>query len=559
MKFSISLPPRTLAPRPALRDAQADRAALLAVQAAAQSGDMAAAANLAERVLAGGLENPMLLNLAALKLENEGRLEDAAVLLRRARALAPRDIGVLNALGLCLHRLEDYADAVEQFDAALAIQPDLAPGYYNRGAALDAMGRLDLAEADYRRTLELHPAHHPALAGIASLMGRRGDHAGARDLAEKALEIQPNFPDAIMTLAAAEAFAGAADRAIARLRTLIADPNITPVQGALAMGLLGDLLDAQDRTDEAFAAYARCNTTLREAYAGRLGGQRALAYSRELAAQFEGLRPGGWPTGRSTPAATGPARGHVFLTGFPRSGTTLLEQVMASHPDVEALEERETLIDGVRAYLRSPLQLDRLAGAGDAELEPLREAYWRRVSEQGADPAGKVFVDKHPFNTFKLPLIARLFPDAKVLFARRDPRDVVLSAYRRRFRMSGPMFELLSLEDAAAYYDTAMALAGRLQETCAQQVLVVRHESLVADFDAEVKAICGFVGLDWTEAMRGFAGRTRDRVIATPSAAQLSRGLSTEGIGQWRRYRHALAPVLPVLAPWVERFGYERD
>jgi hypothetical protein len=94
-----------------------------------------------------------------------------------------------------------------------------------------------------------------------------------------------------------------------------------------------------------------------------------------------------------------------------------------------------------------------------------------------------------------------------------------------------------------------------MQEGSAQ-AHIVRHERLVADFDAEVKAICTFVGLEWRESMRGFAARTREAGISTPSGAQLARGLNTGGIGQWRRYRAQMASVLPVLEPWVEHFGY---
>jgi hypothetical protein len=179
------------------------------------------------------------------------------------------------------------------------------------------------------------------------------------------------------------------------------------------------------------------------------------------------------------------------------------------------------------------------------------------VRAEGAAIEGKVFVDKHPLNTLKLPLIAKLFPEAKVLFARRDPRDVILSCYRRRFAMSGSAYQLLTLPGAAGYYDAAMQIAERLQPAMGAQTLVVRHEALISDFDAVAAEVCAFLGLPWTDALRGFADRTRDRGIATPSGAQLAGGLSSEGVGQWRRYRQQMGPALPRLAPWAARFGYD--
>ena len=175
----------------------------------------------------------------------------------------------------------------------------------------------------------------------------------------------------------------------------------------------------------------------------------------------------------------------------------------------------------------------------------------------GVDVSGKMFVDKHPLNTLKLPLIARLFPHAKILFACRDPRDVVLSCFRHRFQMSAPIYELLTLEGAARYYDAVMQLAVCLTSALKLDMCLVRHEDVVTEFMREMRRICAYLGLEWVEAMGDFAKRTSTRAVLTPSTAQLVRGLSTEGLGHWRRYEAQLAPVLPQLDPWVRRFYYD--
>jgi tetratricopeptide (TPR) repeat protein len=538
------------------RDDEAHKAALAQIGAAVDARDFVRAADLAERALASGLEHPAVLNLAALKCENEERFADAERLLRRAVSLAPDDPAARNALGLCLRRLDRDVEALAQFDRAVEIAPTFAGARGARGGALEALGRVAEAEAAFRCAIQLQPENLGALAGLANLMSRRGAHAAARDMALKVLASQPGFPDAVNVVASAELAEGAAAAAQARLEAQIARGQLTPHELAMAQGLLGDVLDAQDRVAEAFTAYTASNMGLWRTYAKSYGAPpSALEFARGMVERLDQIAPEAWHAEGEPPAAD--VGGHVFLLGFPRSGTTLLEQVLASHPRVEALEERETLIDALRAYLGRPEDLDRLAQASEADLAPLRAAYWARVREEGLTLDGKVFVDKHPLNSLKLPLIARLFPDAKILFARRDPRDVVLSCYRRRFAMSGPAYQLLTLLGAAGYYDAAMQIAERLQPVVGPRTLVVRHEALIADFDAVIGEVCGFLGLAWTEAMRGFAERTRDRGIATPSGAQLAGGLSTEGVGQWRRYRQQMAPVLPRLAPWVERFGYD--
>jgi tetratricopeptide (TPR) repeat protein len=542
-------PPTPPAPQPTA-------AAFAEIRAAVEARDFERAGQLAERALAAGHEHPVVLNLAALKCEQEERFEDAVALLERAVALGPSDVAARNALGLNLHRLERHGAALAQFDLVVEAAPAFAGAHSARGGALEALGRLKEAEAAFLRSIDLQPENLGALAGLTNLMSRRGAHAEARALATQVLAAQPNYPDAVNALAAADLAEGDAPAAERRLEALIADPKLSPQHLALAQGLLGDVLDAQDRVPEAFTAYATCNMGLWRTYAKAYGGKpSALEFAQEMVERLTEIPPDAWRT-TGEPLSDG-VKGHVFLLGFPRSGTTLLEQVLASHPDVEALEERETLSDALRAFLARPDDLDRLAQAQDGDLARLRAAYWRRVRDEGARPEGKVFVDKHPLNTLKLPLIAKLFPQARILFARRDPRDVVLSCYRRRFAMSGSAYQLLTLPGAAAYYDAAMQIAERLEPVLGVKTHVVRHESLIADFDGVVGAVCGFLGLGWTDALRDFSTRIQERGVATPSGAQLAGGLSAEGVGQWRRYRQQMAPALPRLAPWVQRFGYD--
>jgi hypothetical protein len=200
--------------------------------------------------------------------------------------------------------------------------------------------------------------------------------------------------------------------------------------------------------------------------------------------------------------------------------------------------------------------VERLATIDAAEADRERQDYWSKVRSFGVEPAGRVFIDKMPLASIALPLIAKLFPDALILFARRDPRDVVLSCFRRRFGMNPSMYQLLTLDGAAAYYDSVMRLAEIYRDLLPLREHVVRYESLVEDFEATSRATCEFLGLEWDQKLTEFAAQARSRGISTPSAAQVARGLNRDGAGVWRRYREQLAPVLPLLERWVRRFGY---
>jgi tetratricopeptide (TPR) repeat protein len=539
------------------RDVAADNATLGAVLELARAGQHGQAATQAEAALADGLEHPLLLNVAALNLEQRGDLSGAEALLQRAVTIGPKDPGARNAYGLCLMRLERPAEAIMQFDALLTLDESLPFAHTNLGNAFLALSMVAEAESSYRCALELDTNQGGALIGLARLANSRGAFGDARMWAERALAMLPGVPDAELCMARAELGNGNGPAAEARLRQLLADTRLEPLQRAHSNGLLGDVLDAKNYTDDAFAAYTACNQELQRFYASRFtGGSNALTFLRSVNDYFDGARPE-WRRKAPPDVRRSGAAVHVFVLGFPRSGTTLLEIVLEGHPDVVSLEENESLIEAVREFMGGPEDLARFAAASAATLERLREVYWRHVAASGVEVRGKVFVDKNPLNSLKLPLIGRLFPDAKIIFACRDPRDVVLSCFRHRLQMSAPIYELLSLEGAARYYDAVMHLIVRLANVAQLDMCLVRHEDVVTEFAREMKRLCAFLGLGWDPAMGDFALRSQRREVLTPSVAQLAKGLNTEGLGQWHRYRSHIVGALPVLKPWLERFLYE--
>jgi tetratricopeptide (TPR) repeat protein len=535
------------------RNLETDMDTLRKVLRLAESRDFVSAAALAEQTLADGFEHPMLLNIAATRLEQEGKYEEALSLLERAVAIAPKDVGARNALGLCLQRLDRPAEALYHIDELIRQDAKLPFAHVSKGNALMALGSLGRAKQSHLRAFELEPRNFSATAALASIATHRGQHEEARTWAERTLKLVPGYPDAVLCLAAAE-LAGA-DRSSAekRLRQLINDSRAGPSDRARATGLLADVFDSGGRYEEAFEAYSTCNVALRKIH-HRFASSNVLGYTRALTAAMEKVDAAPRPS--STEAPSSGAAGHVFLLGFPRTGTTLVEVVLDGNPRVVSLEEHELLADGVLAFMREPLNFDALARAEEPALNALREAYWRRVRSAGVDVAGKVFLDKHPLNSLKLPLIAKLFPHAKILFAVRDPRDVILSCFRRRFQMNPSMYEFLTLPGAAAFYAAVMRFAHAAKHSLSLDWHEVRYESLIADFEHQMRAICDYVGLDWMASMGEFAQRVQAREHATPSTAQLSQGLISSATAQWRHYEMQLKPAMPALTPWIERLGY---
>lgn len=527
---------------------------LRTVEGALRSGNLALAWRTSDEAVARGFQDAVFLTNAAYHKLHIGQVSQAIDLAQRALAWVPRDIGALNVLGLAFAKQGRHDDAIEGYKAAIRIQPDNTALHFNLACSLEEQRRNDEAKAAFERVIALQPAHAEALAHLASLTAQRGAMDVAREYAERALKLDPAQPIAHLAVGVAEVEARKYDEAYRRLVPLLRGSDLSVMGHALANGLIGDALDGLGKAEEAFPAYTRSAALQHDIYKQNAIGQEA-GWERvaRFATYFESVPDHTWmQRGKKDKASL--VRSHVFLVGFPRSGTTLAENVLGSNARIETLEELGCMTDAVDEFVRPPDGLDRLASASDETLDRFREAYWRRVAETGLDLTRPVLIDKMPLYSIALCAIAKLFPDAKILFALRDPRDVVLSCFRRRIGM----YELSTLDGAARYYDGVMNLAEVYRRKIDLPIYDLRYETVVSDFENEIQRVCDFIGVEWDEGMRDFTRRAAVRPINTPSASQVARGLYS-GADQWRAYEKGLAPVLPILDRWIKRYGYEAD
>lgn len=522
---------------------------------ALRHSDFARASRLAAEALRDGFEHPGLYSLRALGLEQEARLEEALADLRRAVELAPHDFTAFNALGLCLMRLNRLADAISAFREAVRVGPGFPPAHYNLGRACEQLGRLVEAVEAYGEAVRLNADYLEPAAALCELALRRGDLTEARRWSDHAVAAQADHPRARLAVAGVALAGKDAQAATVELERLLADGRAEPLDRSLGLGLLGDALDALDHPADAFAAWTACNQQVRALYAGQFEGESVADMLVWLTDFFRKAPAAPWIV-RSEVRPVEEVETHAFLLSFPRSGTTLLEHALGGHPDVATMEERETLIEVTLDFMVDAGDLEVLQTAEEDRLDIYRRAYWKRVKGFGFTPGRRVFIDKQPLNTIRLPLIAKLFPRAKILFALRDPRDVVLSAFRHRFQVNAANYETLDLVRCARFYNSVMTLRDLYRSKLGYDEHVTVYEQLVQSFEAETAAVCRFLGIDWNEEIMGFAARAQAGRVATVSGAQVARGLYQSGAGQWRRYARELEPALPILKPWVERFGY---
>ena len=464
----------------------------------------------------------ILFNLAGLIHAAMLQYEPAIDYLRRAIESKPDVAETHFFLGSTLLQKGDTAEALECFERAIELKPDYVEAHSKLCEGLERTSRLEEMEQALSRAQDRCPGAHPALAlREAELLKRRGDFAAARAVLD-----------------------GSAWQA--------ADEDTRET----AAYLLCDLCDRLDDTDAAFQYATEGNRITR----GSIAAQRvdANAYLRlidDLTRLFTELEASDWQTvevhdGRRDP---------VFLIGFPRSGTTLLDTILQGHSEVQVLEEESTVyrlesefLKTVGDYGEGLLQLD----AG--QVASLRRVYFDELDAHiPRDEQASLIIDKNPLNIVQAALIERVFPGARFLFVQRHPCDAVLSCYLRNFRMNEGMINFTELSSAAKLYDRAMTLWSVYREKLPLAVHTVQYETLISDFEATVGGCLDFLGLDWEEGVRNFVDTAKSRGrISTPSYNQVTEDLYGEASGRWQRYRSHLEAVLPELLPWAQRMGY---
>lgn len=527
---------------------------LEALVAAFQAGRVDEARRGAEAVLARHPGEPTSAQVMGMLLMREDRNEEAVKLLRAGERNAPTDPRLLNTLAVALKQSGDREAAREVLKKAMAADKTYVDAPLNL-ANLDVEDdNRDAARALFNTALKLQPGHPQALFGLARIALIESDAEAAFRFSEQALRSVPNFASALMSKAEALLILKRYDEAITTAKQITLAPGASPSMKALAFGYQAEAADKQGKYGEAHSLFVRTNTMLTEINKSLMDAppspynpitvKRLQAYMARVPA------PDDAPAG-----LTGPAP--AFLMGFPRSGTTLLEQVLLAHPKIETLEEQEALQDAHDDLLTGVDGLLKLATLTTEEAQHYRDAYWARVEKLGkAAPTDGVFVDKLPLATMHLPLIAKIFPDAKILFALRDPRDVVLSCYHQRFGMTQAMFQFLDLQTSATYYDLVMNVGVEARTRYPLQAHDVRYESVVDDLESAARAAISFLGVEWDEGVLNYREATKARRINTPSLTQVIEPIYKTSKGKWQNYETAMAPVLDLLAPWVKRFGY---
>lgn len=478
-----------------------------------KAGNFSAADTIALRGIEAGIEHPFLFKVHAFWLHNNGNHSEALRQFHHARTLDPQDPSILNGLAGCLTALGQYAAALDLIDIALAALPNVATNHFLRGWILEQAGDFPQAKSAYLEAVKLAPNDPNILAALAAVSLQIEDFETAREKSIKALSLDPGHLTAIKTLAATDIACGQPQDAETRLRTAM-QAGLAPNIRAQFLSVLGNAYDAQDNTPQAFATWQQ---KVKEAHHhAHAPGDPLIEFARS----FNTISPETWREDRSTFSNT-PA----FLCG--PSNDLLLG----------ALPKARRLTGSLAAlaneHLANPSALESLASLRGDDVEDLRASYWQKVGET----SGQIPIECNARYPLDLPLIAKLFPYAKVIVIIRDPRDSVIDAFRSQ--TGGEDGAIYPLEDCATAYATIHSFAALCKERLPVNIMEVRLEDMAADTTETAQKIAAFLG---TEAQS----------TITPTYLKKS-------IGAWRRYKEQMTAAGALLAEQVKDLNYSVD
>jgi tetratricopeptide (TPR) repeat protein len=483
----------------------------------------------------------------------------------------------------------DFARALPHYERLTRQCPNAAVIWFEYGSAASSLRRMDLADQAWRKARDLDPRNSELVGmighryqalrqtfkaqacfaqaaaldprainprvSLAVLSEQNHQLAQARTAIDECLAIDPRDDQARYFQAVLDRREGHLDTAEQRLRDLIASNPKHPYVRYACRYELAQVLDRTDRFDEAIGLLLEAKQIVRALTDTEMliqgydeGAESARRFTRALPKNI--LES--WA--QSFPQQERSAMPQLaFLGGHPRSGTTLLERILDSHPAVAALDEPTAFLDVLQPAFHKCENLS------SSRLNSLRDLYLQAfLQEAGPAAAGKLLVDKNPSPTARLPLWLKVFPELRVLIALRDPRDVVLSCFFQNIPLNAVNVNFLSLDRLARHYADLMDIWLTVRDWDGFQWLETKYEDTVADMEKEGRRVTAFLGLTWHEEQARFYEKSRQKQHYSPTYQDVTRPIYTRSVARWRAYEKHLAPILGKLQPYCREFGYEQ-
>jgi len=518
-------------------------------------------------------------------LRDLGNLKDAELFTRKAIEINPYCAEAHSNLGNILSDLGNLKDAELSYNKAIELKPDFAEAYSNLGIILKDLGKSQDAELSYRKAIEINPNYAEAYYNLGIILKDLDKLQEVEFAYRKAIEINPNLAIAYFNLFhhyeqinnlrklkeslkdfrkinnieneliifhARLDFRNKEYKAAQELMNRVSTQWIEKSNNrekTIFWSYKAFIEDKIGNYDVAYSCfkesqddslYLRFN---KDSYLNFIDSYKESVINKKIIVNNfnDGIED-------STLA---------FLIGFPRSGTTLLDTILRSHKDIEVIEEKP-LIATIEKLIQEKFnkKLENIFSISGENLIMLRKEYFKLLKKYKTKNVN-LFVDKLPLNTVSLPLINLIFPNAKIIFAHRQPYDTVLSCFQQSFKPNNAMANLISLKSSSIMFDQVMNAWDIYKNNLPINFITSKYENIIEDFDGHTLEILEFLGVGWDENVRNYRKTALDRgKINTPSSSQVVQPLYKSSIDKWKNYEKYFEDCHQYLEKWISYFDY---
>jgi len=455
----------------------------------------------------------------------------------------------------------DFPAAERHIEKALQISRDRAHTLEQAGRVCLEFNNLDMALGYLERASHKKGVTIGALITLADFYVRDKRIDEAAELVARAAQIDRKEPRVLLGEAALKRLRGKITEAESLFRDLLANPASGPSVRLRASYELAGILDDEGRYDEAMAALLEAKAILRAnaaPYAATL--QHMQNRAKEMERTITTAVLDRW---RADAAKLQPLRRIALLCGHPRSGTTLLEQVLDAHTDITSAEETKMMHDDaylplIRDFPEGTSILQALDSVPPSLICHARENYFRCIELFLRRKIGsRLLVDKNPALNLMIPMVVRVFPETKFIVALRDPRDVVVGCCMQALPLTPISSSYLSIEGTVNQYASVMGFWLEMLPRMGDQWMHVRYEEMVDDLPAVARSVLGFLGVGFEDNVLKFYEHARTKRVNSPSHADVLKPLYRTAVGRWRNYEKYLGPYMAGLERFLKAFNYQ--
>jgi tetratricopeptide (TPR) repeat protein len=553
-------------------------------------GQLSAAVEKAQLLVSDFPSSFLLWNIFGAANKGLGRLAEAEVGFRKAAELNPNYADAHYNMGIALQAQGKLDEAIAAYNKALSIKPDYADAYNNMGVTLQAQGKLDEAIAAYNKALSIKPDYAAAYNNMGVILKAQGKLDEAIAAYNKALSIKPDYADAWsngadalekwnklkeLDLWLARAFQifkpVPSDLSFMKSKLLwrnkdtqeaiklisnIDFETITPIRKQDYLNLKAKCFEASKNYDLAYDCFKNMNALAIKS--NDYLGLDPESYFQNIRKQLTGLKS----NSLKNPANLISEQTDlvpVFLVGFPRSGTTLLDTILRSHSSIDVVEE-QPMVGSAKAFIQKSGYSEIGQDLPQEVLVGARKAYITELDKHIQTLDSKsIFIDKLPLNILQIPLIRQLYPQAKFILALRHPLDTILSCWMQNFKLNSAMAIMVDLDRIVEFYCVAMQTFKICRAKYNLSVHEIRYEDLLEDLSGETSALLKFLDLDWEVQMENYQETALKRGrIATPSYSQVVQPIYKEAKYRWLHYEKHLRQYVAEVEPWIDEYGYSK-